>query len=366
MGRRGIDPLFDGDPARPVHVAQSGPGLLELLGVELVAGRPMGTEDARAGAPPVALLTRTFWMSQFGGDPGVLGRAIRLGQRRVRPPVGGGSTVEIDLISYTVIGIVDIPRGPLFSGVQVILPWSAESSATRDNRMQRDVILVGRLRHGVTVEEAQAELDAIGARLQQEYSGELGADFRPHLVSLHEDTLAAVPGARPALLALLGATWLILLIAVTNIANLLLARGSARRSELSVRAALGAGRGGLTRLLMTESLLLALPGGIGGLLLGSAGVGALVAVAPGWIPRLPEVSLDGTVLAIAAAVTLGSGLLFGVAPVLFLRRTLMLQGRQPAVEPDDGRSWVRSGLVVTQLALSLVLLSGAGLMVRSF
>jgi len=177
----------------------------------------------------------------------------------------------------------------------------------------------------------------------------------------------SLPTFRPTLIALLGATGLILLIAISNIANLLLARGSARQREFSVRAALGAGRARLARLLLTESLLLSALGGLGGLVLGFGGVRLLFSMEPAWIPRLPEIAIDGTVLIAAGVVTLASGVVFGFAQALFLRGPLIAGIRQASGGLDGGgRGWLRSGLVVSQLALSLVLLTGSGLMIRSF
>ena len=223
--------------------------------------------------------------------------------------------------------------------------------------------LVGRLRQGTSVGKANEELIQIDSELQTLHP-EHNEFFSPIVVSLMDET---VSGVRPKLIALAGATGLILLIAVANIANLFLVRGSSRRAELAMRAALGAGSGRLVRLLLTESLLLSALGGIVGLALGYAVVEVLLSMSPPWIPRLEEIQLDGTVMGVALLATAICGLLIGLVPVWSLRKNLDVRTRHAAgscLVPV--RSRLGSMLVIAQLALSFVLLTGSGLMIRSF
>ncbi len=360
-------PVVDGDPDLHIPVVSATPELLDLIGARAALGRLIGDDDIRADAPQVVVLSHEFWTSRFGADPDIVGQSIRLGEAR---PVFSGGIIseEIDFAVYTVIGVAapiggPLPRigGPLPGTVQAMVPWVIETDPLRENRNNWILPIVARLRPGVSVAEAQAELDRIRADLLEEQP-EAGSSI-PVAVSLHDATVAA---ARPGLIALFGATGLILLIAVSNIANILLARGSVRQPELSMRSALGASRLRLARFLLTESVLLSLLGGIGGVVLGYAGVRALVSLEPAWIPRLQEIALDGTVLAAALGIAIASGLLFGLVPVLFLREVPMWRGGAAGGEPTGGRGWFRSGLIVSQIALSFVLLAGSGLMIRSF
>ncbi len=366
-GIRQRELIMDGDPVLRIPVISGTPELLALIGARAALGRMIGDDDIRADAPQVVVLSHEFWTSRFGADPDVVGRSIRLGAARLVSS-GGLLTEEIDFAVYTVIGVAAPIGGPLQrinrplpGTVQAIVPWVIETEPRRDIRRIAILPIVARLRPGVSVAEAQAELDRIRADLREERP-EARSPI-PVAVSLHDATVAA---ARPALIALLGATGLILLIAVGNIANILLARGSVRQPELSMRSALGASRLRLARFLLTESVLLSLLGGIGGVVLGYAGIRALVSLEPVWIPGIEEIALDGTVLTAALGIAIASGLLFGLAPVLFLREVPMWKGGAGGGEPASGRGWFRNGLIVSQIALSFVLLAGSGLMIRSF
>ncbi len=352
--------VMDGEPDLRIPVVSSTPGFLDLIGARAALGRLIGDDDIRADAPQVVVLSHEFWTSRFGGDSDIVGRSIRLGE--ARPVFSRGLlTEEIDFAVYTVIGVAAPIGGPLPGKVQAMIPWVVESDSLRENRRNWVLPIVARLRPGVSVAEAQAELDRIRADLREEQP-EAGSSI-PVAVSLHDATVAS---ARPALIALIGATGLILLIAVSNIANVLLARGTVRQPELSMRSALGASRLRLARFLLTESVLLSLLGGIGGVALGYTGIRALVSLEPAWIPGIQEITLDGPVLAATLGIAIVSGLLFGLAPVLFLREVPMWRGGAAGGEPAGGRGWFRSGLIVSQIALSFVLLAGSGLMIRSF
>ena len=358
---------MDGDPDLRIWVDNGTPELLDLIGARAALGRLIGDDDIRADAPRVVVLSHEFWTSRFGADPDIVGQSIRLGEPR-SVFSGGIVSEEIDFAVYTVIGVAapiggPLPRigGPFPGKVHAMVPWVIETDPRRENRTNWFLPIVARLRPGVSVAEAQAELDRIRADLREEQP-DAGSSI-PVVVSLHDATVAA---ARPGLIALFGATGLILLIAVCNIANILLARGNVRQPELSMRSALGASRLRLTRFLLTESVLLSLLGGIGGVVLGYAGIRALVSLEPAWIPRLQEIALDGTVLAAALGVAIASGLLFGLAPVLFLREVPMWKGGASGGETTGSRGWFRNGLIVSQIALSFVLLAGSGLMIRSF
>ncbi len=350
--------FVDGDPMQRVSVVESTPAFLDLMGARPVLGRVFQAEDIRADAAPVAVLTYELWMSRFGGDPGILGQAVHLGEPTLSLR---GGLIETP---YTVIGVAGSVRGPLVDAlqtsgqVQMFLPWVVETDPGREHRTSWTLTVVARMREGVTLAQVQAELDSIGAAVRDEYPD----SHLPVADPLYETTVTRV---RPTLLALFGATGLILLIAVSNIANLLLARGSTRRAEIAIRAAVGATRGRLVRLLLTESLVLSMLGGIGGIALAYAALRTLRSLSPVWIPRLQEIDLDGTVLSVSLAVTIASGMLFGLAPALLLRRTLAVTGRRESGAPEIDRGWLRSTLVVIQLALSLVLLTGSGLMTRS-
>jgi len=326
---RGQTVPLDGDLERWFRVLLATAGLTDLVGMCPALGRLLQDGDFRPDAAPVVVLAHQTWTSRFGADPEVLGRTIRLGDAL-----------------HTVVGVAEPVSGPLFATVDGIAAWS--EGPRFDGAAFPS--LLGHLKEGTTLAQAQQELDAIGHPSE------------PVAVFLIDAFVAPV---RPTLMVLLGATGLILLIAISNTANLVVARASARHDELSVRAALGAGRGRLARLLLTESLLIAFAGGATGLVLAWAIVGALRSMEPTWIPRLAEIAIGGAAVATTLAVTIVCGLLIGLASLVVLRR--VLAGERKAswrATPHD--SWLRSGLVVTQVSLSLVLLAGSALTVRSY
>ena len=317
-----------------------------VLGARAALGRTITAEDDRFGGARVLVLSNGLWQRQFGGDPGIVGRELTLAGQ-----------------NYTVVGVTSAdfrsPRGTLeaFAPVRVFYPLAAKSRGAHLLRVY------GRLRPGVTMDEAQSEMRVIDQRLAQANPDE-NKNRTSVLMSLHERMVGNI---RPALLVLFGAVGLVLLIACANFANLLLARMASRSQELTVRAALGAGRWRLISQLLVESVLLALIGGVAGLLLGSWGMDALLALVPDDLPRAENIHLDGTVLVFTFTLSLLTGVVFGVLPAWQSTRVAlngMLNSGGRSVTPV--RSNFRNILVVTELGLALVLLIGAGLLGKAF
>ena len=321
--------------------------LFDVLRLRPQLGRPMLPSDNVPNAELVAVVSDGFWRRRLGGDPGVVGRRITLnGQPR--------TVVGVLPASYRGFDELD---GELFANI-----WFDST----DGRTARYLRAVARLRPGVTVEQARAEMRAVHERLAAAYPQEDGN--QEAIVTPLRDNL--VRDSRTALLLLFTASALVLLIACANVANLLLARGLARARELAVRAALGAGRARTVRQLLTESLVLAAAGGGAGLALAVWGTHALLALAPEQVLRSQEVSVDWRVLAFGAAVTLATGLLFGLAPAVRATRvdlqSALKAGGRGGASIDQGSTRARGALAVAQLGLALALLSGAALLMKSF
>ena len=318
---------------------------LATLGVKPVAGRDFVAQDDRPGAAPAVILSHALWQRRFGGDRTIIGRQLTLNRQ-----------------SFTVVGITpaDFEYG-LDADVTVPIGLSAERFSPRGRDPGIDT--VARLKPGVSVEAANAELNTIAARLEQQYP-ETNNGRRVRLDSLRETIVGDI---RPTLLTLLAAVGLVLLIACANVANLLLARSARRQKEIAIRTALGAGRMRILRQLFTESVLLALAAGIIGLLLAFAGTTLLSSYLPEDIPRLNDIGADATVLLFTLGASLLTGILFGLAPALQTSNPALTETlKEGERNSSPGHNRAGKVLVVAEVALTLVLLVGAGLLVRSF
>jgi predicted permease len=352
----------DGEPER-VGTLRVSSNLLPMLGVRPELGELFTADDDRPGRTGRALISHGTWMRRYGGDPSVVGRSLTLnGQQYI---VSGVLPAGFDLPRE----VVPTLGGAEHSEIILPLPLSAEAPAIRNGE---DYNIIGKLKPAVAEDAAQVEMDAITARLREEhpniYPAHGGLTF--DIVPLREQVVGDV---RRSIVVLTGAVLFVLLIACANVANLLLARALARQQEAAVRAALGAGRARLVRQYLTESLLLAVMGGAAGLLLAAGTLELVRAFGSASVPRLHDIRIDQTVLAFTAALSIGAGLLFGLMPALTsaregLRHALARTGQRSS---SGGALWgrgvnVRRLLVGAQLALSVMLLIGSGLLIRSF
>src|SRR3984885_11315285 len=334
-------------------------GLLHMLGARPLLGRVLLPEEDKPGKPQVAVLSYGLWKRVFNSDAKIVGKTVMLNGK-----------------AYTVVGVLQrgfvinaevMPsEGPL-DKVDIFLPLPLGPDAAQ-RRGDENYNIVVRLKPGVSVPQAQADIDIIARRIRQK--DKRGLSFGMDVVGLQEQVVGDV---RRALLVLLGSVALVLLIACANVANLLLARAAGREKEVAIRTALGAGWKRLARQLLTESILLGLLGGVAGLLVAQLSLFVLRTINPGNIPRLDDIGINGTVLTFTFGLSLATGILFGLAPAwraikVDLNSSLKAGGRsgQSSGGLHLKRHHLRGLLVVSELAFSLMLLIGAGLLIRSF
>jgi putative ABC transport system permease protein len=324
-----------------------------LFGVKPVVGRDFLDSEDQPGNDGVVILSYGLWQSRFGGVPGVIGKSITLNEK-----------------PYTIVGVLP-PGLSVFGTSRQLDIWMplAIDRANQD-RESHSILVFGRLKPEVSIPQAQAEMETIFELLKKQYPGVNQKDF-PRVASLQAELVAR---SRPGLLVLLAAVGFVLLIACANVANLMLARAASREREIAVRSTLGAGRRRILRQLLTESALLALIGGAFGILVAYGGLHLLHAAlpppgGPTEIPRAGQVGIDGAVLAFTLVASLLTGLVFGFAPAIQVSRSELSESLKEGSRGSTGgrRShWTRSALVVSEVALSLILLVGAGLLIRSF
>jgi predicted permease len=337
-----------GEPER-VKAEMVSAEFFPVLGIPPVAGRNFRPEEDRVGAAPVALISGGFWKRKFGSEPGAVGKSLTLNG-----------------VSYEIAGVIPTSFGyhsGNFHPSDVYIPIGQWNDSTfRDRRAGMGMDAVGRLKPGVTLEQARADMNLVSQNLAQAYPDSnkgVGASVKP----LKEDVVGDI---RPYLLVLLAAVGFVLLIACVNVANLLLARASSRGRELAIRTALGATHARVIRQLLTESVMLSFAGGALGVMLAALGTGAALKALPEALPRAEEVHMDPRVLIFTLGISLFTGILFGLVPAL---KTLRPDLQETLKEGGRGGSGTRhrtqSVFVAVELGLALVLLIGAGLMIRS-
>src|SRR6185312_14685746 len=339
-----------GDPQR-LHGTRVTGDFFRTYGVAPALGRVLLPDEDAPGRNRVVVLSNGAWQRLYGGRPDVLNR-----------------TMSLDGVAYTIVGVM--PRTFHDFYVDDADIWSplalADSDFAPGNYTNEYLQLTARLQPGVTIDEAQREMHAFAAQLRQEHPDQIPHDWTLGVKSL---STLATGDIRPALFVLLGAVGFVLLIACANVANLLLARAAGRTKEVAIRTALGATRRDLVRQLLVESTIMSLVGATVGLVLAYVGVRALVAANPTNVPRVSELSIDGRVLLFTLVMALVTGVLFGLAPALQMSRgdmhnTLKEGGRSGSA--DRAGATLRRALVVAEVALALTLLSGAGLLIKSF
>jgi len=339
--------------AEQVHGSQVSGNFFRMLGVGPVIGRDFSSEDEKPGREQVAILTYALWQRHYGGDSSVIGKSILLDEK-----------------PYTIIGI--LPRSFSLYGVapelDIWVPFAFNRAQL--NREDHELVIFGRLLPGVSLPQAQAEMETIVSQLKKQYPG-IDQENGVRVSGFHDELIKSL---RPSIVILLAAVGFVLLIACANVANLMLARAATREREIAVRAALGAGRRRILRQLLTESALMALIGGALGIAVAYGGIHLLRAGLPpiggrGQIPHVEWIGIDGTVLAFTLFVSLLTGIIFGLAPAIQISRSELFESLKEGSRGSTGgrRShFTQSSLVVSEVALSLMLLVGAGVLIRSF
>ncbi len=342
-----------GTPERPRRVLSAivTPDLLDVLGVQPIRGRLFTAADAVPGAEDVAVVSYDTWRNEFGGEESLLGREVK-----------------IDGAPTRIVGIM--PRGYDVHDerIQVYLALTIDPKTLPQRRGNHFLFLIGRLKPGVTLAQARGDLDGMVAQWRK-LSGGHSPDPQNHRLQMEPLKVDVVGGISTALWVLQGAVGFVLLIACANLANLILARAESRQREFAIRAALGAGRIRLLRQFLTEGVLLALVGGMIGAALGFAGLRLMLSANPDSIPRAAEIVLDPRVLVFTVAISVLTGLIFGMAPLLHLREQVVSMSLKESGQRSTAgaaRKRVRSVLVMAEVALAVVLVVGAGLLLRSF
>ncbi|HLK51925.1 MAG TPA: ABC transporter permease, partial [Candidatus Angelobacter sp.] len=322
--------------------------VFDLLGLQAIRGRTFLPEEDKQGAPGVALISYGLWQRRFGGTEQILGQSLTLDNK-----------------PYSIVGVLPTGFQVLQQSPDIVLPFEPWGKTLPDDRSWHPGILpIARLKSDVTLEQARSEMSTIGKRLEQQYPEfDTGTS-----VIVNQMQAQLVENVRPALLMILGAVGFVLLIACTNVANLLLARATARKREIAVRTAIGASRWRVVRLVLTESVLLALIGSSLGLLLANAAVPPLLQLGAASLPANSNVGINGTVLLFTTLLAVVCGMLFGLAPALHMAgldlRSALNETDRGAV--GSGIMKLRGVLVVSEVALAMLLLVAAGLLIRSF
>ena len=341
--------LAGGELPDRVETTLLSPGAFEMLGAKPAVGRTFSPDENQPGRNLVAVLSYGLWQRRFGGDRSVLGKGITL-----------------DGISYTVVGVTPPEFHLLDSPSDLWIPYSLDAKELDPrNTAVRTLRVIAHLKPGATLDQAQSEMRSIARRLELE-DPDANAGYSAIVVPLRDQMIGNI---RTTLWMLLGAVLFVLLIACANVANLLLARAGSREKEIALRSALGANPARLVRQLLTESVLTALAGGVLGLLLAAWSVSLLKQLGPATLPRLREINVDWRVLAFTLLVSIATGIIFGLAPALGSMRSdlnSILRSTGRGATGGPARARFRNALVVSEMAACVVLLTGAGLLIRSF
>ena len=343
--RFGFDLNSQGEPER-LRAWLVTQGFFDILGANPLYGRTFHPDDFKPGNERVVLLSHGFWVQRFASNPNAVGQTLRLNSQ-----------------PYTIVGIMP----PEFQFPETRDIWAPKIFSEEEQKLRgaNHLIVIARLRPGATVQQAQAQMNAVSSRLAEEYP-KANAKSGATVTLLREDI---VGGIRPALLVLFVAVGFVLLIGCANVANLLLTRGAERKKELAIRLAMGATRFQLIRLMFVENLILALLGGIGGVILAGWLLDILLQLSPINLPRIDQIRVDLSVMSFAFAISVVTSIIFGLVPSLQLSKTDVhdtLKATGSAVTAGLPRHFLRNALIISEVALSLILLIGAGLLTRSF